>query len=279
MLTEVVFRGRKLYFVDGSCISWTEVVFRGRKMYSVEGSCIPWTEVVDQLTWKEIKFVWFNKNNNLKSLPELLKMQVESRSRNVHFNTRCDHAEGVPESAILLSHAFAFVFSWYKVIVALSLCLSWGVFQHTVCSSIIAAKIVSLYYFFEPQYFGPDLRLARTKTAISIRSIQNADCRPGTKCRLNKKCRLRIFTFFFVWYVMACYRASRNRFSAIIFHDYLHYNCTVARFLVTIILNIISSLHIVFSLCARVGWCDVCTEFTNLIKEDVDINEMPLSNI
>ena len=94
MLTEVVFRGRKLYFVDGSCISWTEVVFRGRKMYSVEGSCIPWTEVVDQLTWKEIKFVWFNKNNNLKSLPELLKMQVESRSRNVHFNTRCDHAEG-----------------------------------------------------------------------------------------------------------------------------------------------------------------------------------------
>ena len=125
----------------------------------------------------------------------------------------------------------------------------------------IAAKIVSLYYFFEPQYFGPDLRLARTKTAISIRSIQNADCRPGKKCRLSKKWRLRIYTFFFVWYVMACYlttyRASRNRFSAIILHDYLHYNCTVARFLITIILNIISSLHIVFSLCARVGWCDV----------------------
>ena len=77
MLTEVVFRGRKLYFVDGSCISWTEVVFRGRKLYSVGGSCIPWTEVVDhlvkiqkvkmnfdeaqKLTWKEIKFAWFNK--------------------------------------------------------------------------------------------------------------------------------------------------------------------------------------------------------------------------
>ena len=145
----------------------TEVVFRGRKLYSVEGSCTPLTEVVDhlvkiqkvkmnfdeaqKLTWKEIKFVWFNKNNNLKSLPELLKMQVESRSRNVHFNTRCDHAEGVPESAILLSHAFAFVFSWYKVIVALSLCLSWGVLQHTVRTSIIAAKIISLYYFFKPQ--------------------------------------------------------------------------------------------------------------------------------
>ena len=33
-----------------------------------------------KLTWKEMKFVWFNKNNNLKSLPELLKMQVESKA-------------------------------------------------------------------------------------------------------------------------------------------------------------------------------------------------------
>ena len=43
--------------------------------------------------------------------------------------------------------------------------------------------------------------------------------------------------------------------------------------------NIISSLHIVFSLCARVGWCDVCTDFTNVIKVDVDVNEMSLLNI
>ena len=42
-------------------------------------------------------------------------------------------------------------------------------------------------------------------------------------------------------------------------------------------LNIISSLHIVFSLCARVGWCDVCTDFTNVIK--VDVNKMSLLNI
>ena len=44
--------------------------------------------------------------------------------------------------------------------------------------------------------------------------------------------------------------------------------------------NIISSLHIVFSLCARVGWCDVCTDFTNVIKvdENVDVNEMSLLN-
>ena len=37
------------------------------------------------------------------------------------------------------------------------------------------------------------------------------------------------------------------------------------------ILDIISSLYIVFSLCARVGWCDVCTDFTNVIKVDVDL--------
>ena len=28
---------------------------------------------------------------------------------------------------------------------------------------------------------------------------------------------------------------------------------------------------IVFLLCARVGWCDVCTDFTNVIKVD-DVN-------
>ena len=45
-----------------------------------------------------------------------------------------------------------------------------------------------------------------------------------------------------------------------------------------IVLNTISSLYIVSSLCARVGWCDVCTDFTNLIKVDVDVdvNEMSL---
>ena len=91
---------------------------------------------------------------------------------------------------------------------------------------------------------------------------------------------------FFVGYVITCqlttYRVSRNRFSAIIFHDYLHH-CGIyfARFLITVALNIISSLHIVFSLCARVGWCDVCTEFTTLIKVDVDIdvNERSQLNI
>ena len=62
----------------------------------------------------------------------------------------------------------------------------------------------------------------------------------------------------------------------------MHYcGIFLGRFLITIVLNIISSLHIVFSLCARVGWCDICTDFTDLIKvnEDVDVNEMSLLNI
>ena len=102
---------------------------------------------------------------------------------------------------MLVSRAFAFVFSWYEVI-ALSLCLSSGALQHTVHTSIIAAKIVTLKCLFELQYFGPDLRLAGTKTAIPMRSVQNADCRPGAKyrlgkkCRLDTKCRLRIYTVF-----------------------------------------------------------------------------------
>ena len=62
---------------------------------------------------------------------------------------------------------------------------------------------------------------------------------------------------FYVWYIITChltaYRASRNRFSAIRLHDYLHYcGIFLAHFLMKIDRNIISSLHIVFSLCARV---------------------------
>ena len=40
-------------------------------------------------------------------------------------------------------------------------------------------------FFFEVQYSGLDLRLARTKTAIPIRSVQNADCRLQTAPRVQ----------------------------------------------------------------------------------------------
>ena len=84
--------------VDGSCRPWTEVVFRGRKLH-----CGPWTEVVShttpphlvkvkinfdeaqKLTWKEIKCLYgFITIITSKNISELLKMQLESRSRNVH---------------------------------------------------------------------------------------------------------------------------------------------------------------------------------------------------
>ena len=111
--------------------------------------------------------------------------------------------------------------------------------------------------------------------------LQTADCRPATKCRLGTKCRLppENLWSFFVWYLITChrttYRASRNRFSAISFHDYLYYcGIFLAHFLIKIDLNVISILRIVFSLNARVGWCNVCTDFTNVITVDVDVDKM-----
>ena len=163
------------------------------------------------------------------------------------------------EVATLVSRAFAFVFSWYKVIIALSLYFSSWALQHTVHISIIAAKIVSLEFFFELQYFGPDLRLARTKTAIPIRSVQNADCRPGTICRLGTKCRLQTgykmqtknvpFFFCLIRDNMSFYNLPNVTQS--LFRD--HLSRLFARFLITIVLNIISSFHIVFFPCTRVG--------------------------
>ena len=178
------------------------------------------------------------------------------------------------EAAILLSLAFAFVVSWYRVIIAPSLCS--GALQYTVYTSITAAKIVSVKFLFRAPIFGSRLE-ARSKKYINTNPVsakcklQTADRVRNADCALGTKCTLRFHTVFFVWYVITCqlttYRASRNRFSTIIFHDYLHC-CAIflARFLITVVHNITSNLHIdVFSLCARVGWCDVFREVTNLM--------------
>ena len=124
-------------------------------------------------------------------------MQLESRSRNVHtlgpvagsFQHKLLLRGKVSEAVILVSRVFAFVFSWYKVIIALSLCFSTGPLQHTVHKSIVAAKIFSLNFFQAPIFrsrlkacsnkhsntnpFNTKCRL-QTNTAIPIRSIQNA---------------------------------------------------------------------------------------------------------
>ena len=103
-------------------------------------------------------------------------------------------------------------------------------------------------------------------------SVQNADYRPQTGYKMQTE---NLYCFF-VWYVitwhLTTYRASRKRFSAIIFHDYLHYcGIFLACLLITIVLNFFKP-HLVFSFCARVGWRDVFTEFTNLLKVDVGVN-------
>ena len=139
-------------------------------------------------------------------------MQLVSKNRNVHTYSRGPVAGSFQsklwprrrasalEAALLASRAFALVFSWYNVIIALSLCLSSGALQHTVNTSIIAAKIVQKQApLFRSGLEAPPLK---KKTALPIRSVQNADCRPGskcrlsTKCRLGTKCRLRIYTVF-----------------------------------------------------------------------------------
>ena len=122
-------------------------------------------------------------------------------------------------------------------------------------------------FLFRAPIFRSGLAARSKKTAIPIRSVQNANCRLQTGYEMQTAHWVQNAH---VWYVITCqlttYRASRNRFSTIIFHDYLHC-CAIflARFLITIVHNITSNLHIVFSLCARVGWCDVCREVTNLM--------------
>ena len=98
----------------------------------------------------------------------------------------------------------------------------------------------------------------------------------GKKIQTRYKMQTENLYCFFVWYVIrdhfTTYQASCNRFSAIIFLHYLHYSgIFLAHFLITVVLNKVSSLRIVFSLCARIGWCDFCTEFTDLIKVDLDV--------
>ena len=69
--------------------------------------------------------------------------------------------------------------------------------------------------------------------------IQNVDQVQNFDCRLQSgyKMQTENLMSFFVWYVITCnlttYRASRDRFSAISFHDYLHYSgLFLARFLI-----------------------------------------------
>ena len=112
-------------------------------------------------------------------ISELLKMQLESRSRNVH--TKGIRSGFISTQAVTTQkgiRASAFVLSWYIIITALSIYLSSGALQHTVHTSIIADKIVSLKIFFRAPIFrsGPEAR-----------SNKNSNTNP-----VSKKCRQQI---------------------------------------------------------------------------------------
>ena len=121
-----------------------------------------------------------------------------------------------------------YVFSWYKLIIALSLCFSSGALQNTVHTSIIAAKMVWLNFFSSSNisvrtWGSLQQKPVNTKCRLQIADrVQNADCRPQARYKIQTdslKC-------FFVWFVT---KSSYNSpsvtqsLSAIIFHDYLHY--------------------------------------------------------
>ena len=76
MLTEVVDRGRKLL-----CGPWTEVVSQATPLSEDQNNF----DEAQKLTWKEIKWLYgLIKIITSNHISELLKMQLESRSRNAH---------------------------------------------------------------------------------------------------------------------------------------------------------------------------------------------------
>ena len=78
VMTEVVDRRRKL-----NCGPWTEVVSHANLPHLVKVK-INFDEAQKTHVERNKMFLRFNKNNNLNHISELLKMQLESRSRNVH---------------------------------------------------------------------------------------------------------------------------------------------------------------------------------------------------
>ena len=77
--------------------------------------------------------------------------------------------------------------------------------------------------------------------------MQTADCRLQRRYKMQTENLNCFFIGYIITSNLTIYRASLNRFSAIIVHDDLHYcGIFLACFLITIVLDIMSSLHIVF---------------------------------
>ena len=175
-------------------------------------------------------------------ISKLLKMQLEMFTPRGPVAGSFQHTlwprGRASEAAILVSRAFAFLFSWYKVIIAISLWFSSGALQHTVHISIIATKIVSLGYF-----SSSNISVRTWGSLEQKQQYQSSQYKMQTAERaLNADWEFILF-FRLIRDNMSSYtyRASRNRFSAKIFHDWLHYcGKFFARLLITIVLNIIS---------------------------------------
>ena len=104
-------------------------------------------------------------------------MQLESRSR--------FHAEEHQRQP------YSIVGSRYKVIIVLSSYFSSGAPQPTVHTSIIAAKKVSLIFFFRAPIFRSGLEARSNKNSKPIRSVQNADYRLQTGYKIQTRYKMQ----------------------------------------------------------------------------------------
>ena len=112
-------------------------------------------------------------------ISELLKMQIESKSQNVH--TQGTLSGFISKHAVTTQKSINMRDS-HKVIIALSLCLSSGALQHTVNTSIIAAKMVQIFFFPAPLF----------RSGLEARSNKNSNTNPvSTKCRLQTADRVQ----------------------------------------------------------------------------------------
>ena len=133
------------------------------------------------------------KLRNLNHISELLK--IENRKAEMFtpwgpvvgsFQHTLWPLRRASEAAILLSLAFAFVISWYRVIIAPSLCS--GALQYTVYTSITGGQDSLSKIFISSSNIS-----VRTWGSLEKKQqyqygrckMQTADCRPGTKCRLR----------------------------------------------------------------------------------------------
>ena len=186
--------------VDGSCRPWTEVVFRRRKLH-----CGPWTEVVSyatpphlvkvkisfdeaqKLTWKEIKCLY-----------GLIKIITSNYIREAEIFTPRGPAagsfqhtlwpsRGASEAAILVSCAFAFVLSWYKVIIP----------YHCACPRELLAKFPHspiLHYAYS--LLLKENNSANNRLPLGLFALFSKSWIFSKSFFKPTKCRLRIYPVF-----------------------------------------------------------------------------------